>query len=482
MKQDATPPFAPGPSQDTAGRLLVVDDNVDYLRTLGMLLEGTGHDCFLCSDGPSAIEVAQQQEIDLLLTDVRMTPLDGVETAREIKRLQPLVAVVMMTGFDKEDTPLDALRLGAVDYIDKPITNAEAFLRLLSQHVLLAKNAKQLHRTKERLETVIRNVDAGVIVIDEHGLIEEINDTARQWIAGNRESAIGRPLAEAARVPELAVAIPASGTVTTNLQIVDAGAPRLLQVAGTRLDGPAAQSAGAVLLIKDLTALAEAQKAEGWRQMSRAITHGMKTPLATLRMRVERLEPVPPQTAWPQERDVLLRLIGELHGRLGDLVSFVRLDIAQSSQDVRAVVQRAVQNFDKHRLPGTEIQFEATAEPFIAPCSPAALELALENLLSNSQEAAADGVRIRVAVARQPDRHAVRIEVEDDGPGIPPELREDVFRRPLNSTKPGGTGLGAALVKYIVDQHRGTLRWTSPRPKSDRGTLVTIELPLAEPV
>jgi two-component system sensor histidine kinase ChvG len=85
-----------------------------------------------------------------------------------------------------------------------------------------------------------------------------------------------------------------------------------------------------------------------------------------------------------------------------------------------------------------------------------------------------------VTLTRDQERNLLLLEFTDDGPGIPAELREDVFRRPLNSTKPGGTGLGTALVKYIVDQHHGQLRWQSPARDDGRGTRVTIELPLAE--
>ena len=75
-----------------------------------------------------------------------MVPVDGVETARTIKLLQPLIAIVMMTGFDREDTPLEALRLGAVDYIDKPITDANAFLRLLDRQVATCPSSQTVAR------------------------------------------------------------------------------------------------------------------------------------------------------------------------------------------------------------------------------------------------------------------------------------------------------------------------------------------------
>jgi signal transduction histidine kinase len=100
----------------------------------------------------------------------------------------------------------------------------------------------------------------------------------------------------------------------------------------------------------------------------------------------------------------------------------------------------------------------------------------VENLLANAQEAAPGGVNIQVSIDVPANGETCSIVVADDGPGMPAEVAGDVFQRPLNSTKPGGTGLGTALVKYIVDQHRGCLTWDSPS-MNDHGTRVTLSLP-----
>lgn len=465
-------------SATAAGRLLIVDDNVDYLRTLELLLDGTPLDCRFCADGPTAIEHARREEFDVLLTDVRMAPLDGVETAREVKALQPLIAVIMMTGFDKEDTPLEALRLGAVDYIDKPITNAGAFLRLLKRQVELVRSGKELRLTKERLETVVDQVDAGVVVVDGEGRIEDMNGSARNLIASDGENPLGRDFREVCAIPELLSLIPGDATVTKTFERTIDGQRRLFQASATRLPGIANQPAGMVLLVKDLTGLAEAQKAEGWRQMSRAITHGMKTPLATLRLRLERLHGKPECTELEGEFGMLLRVVEELHNRLRDMVDLVKLDISPDPGDLNETVERAVRRFEAHRRPGTRIQLALAGGPLRTSHSASALQLAIENLLANAQEAAEGDVEIRVETAHDVARRQAVVTVSDDGPGIPPELREEIFRRPLNSTKPGGSGLGAALVKYIVDQHEGGLTWQSPAPGLSRGTRVALWLPL----
>jgi nitrogen fixation/metabolism regulation signal transduction histidine kinase len=458
------------------GRLLVVDDNVDYLRTLELLLDGTGFECEYYDNGPLAIEAARRDEFDVLLVDVRMTPLDGVETARGVKAIQPLLAVVMMTGFDKEDTPLEALRLGAVDYIDKPITNAGAFMRMLAQQVRAVRSSKELRTTKERLETVIENVDAGVVVLDAEGRIEDINQAAADLIAPGEQPLVGRMFREMCGVPELAFPLPAEGSVTKTFEHSAGRQRRLFQVAATRLTGAGARPAGSVLLIKDLTALADSQKAEGWRQMSRAITHGMKTPLATLRMRLERLKSKPDCQPLQAEMDTLLRVVEELHARLRDLVDFVKLEISPTESDLNDTVAAAIRHFEPHRRATTRIEFEPASTPLRLPHSQAAIELALENLLANGQESTTDAVTLRVECAWDAAARQAVVQVSDNGPGIPAEAREDLFRRPVNSTKAGGSGLGAALVKYIVDQHRGSMTWQSPLADG-RGTRVTLRLP-----
>jgi nitrogen fixation/metabolism regulation signal transduction histidine kinase len=463
------------------GRLLVVDDNVEYLKTLELLLENMPFDCRYFADGPSAIDAARAEEFDVLLVDVRMAPLDGVETARAIKELQPLVAVIMMTGYDKEDTPLEALRLGAIDYIDKPITNAAAFLRMLSNQVRLVRSAKQLRATKERLEAVVENVDAAVVVLNAEGVIEEINPPAVPLVAPDASAGtlIGRRFREVCQIPELHFLNPHQETINKTFDLPIGGQKHLFQVSATRLEGLPGRPSGTVLLIKDLTAVAEWQQAEGWRQMSRAITHGMKTPLATMRMRLERLKAKPECASMSGELRMLLGVVDELHARLRDMVDFVKLDITPTPGDVNLAVGRAVRRFQSHH-PDARIIFRPCGTPLLAPHAPAALELAIENLLSNSQEAGGEPVTIELQLERDDEHRQAVITVCDDGAGIPSELRDEVFRKPLNSTKPGGSGLGTALVKYIVDQHHGSLVWHSPINPQGRGTRVTLRLPLAE--
>lgn len=465
----------PGSDSQEAGRLLVVDDNVQHLQTLEMLLDSTGHRCAFVHDGPSAIEAASAKEFDLLLTDVRMSPLDGVQTARAIKQIQPEMAVIMMTGFDREDTPLEALRLGAVDYIDKPITDANHFLRLLGHQVRLVHSAKELRATRDRLEAVMRNVDMGVIVADAEGKIEQVNEAARGYVLQGDGNSVARSLSDVSSRIGWQIAIPREGTISSTIHVVGPTGPRLLQIDVTRLENIPGRGAGTVLLLKDLTLLAEQQRAEGWRQMSRAITHGMKTPLGTLRLRMEQLIKSGMVERAATDLETLLAVINELHHRLSDLVDFVKLDLQQVPVDLNVVVARSLKHFEAHCRANTSIEWSPSPEPLMVSVATSAAGLAIENLLANSQESTSEPVRVCVRTRPAEEGGAI-IEVEDNGPGIPQELQREIFQHPINSTKPGGTGLGAALVRYIIDQHEGQVEFVSP-VKDSRGTLVRMRFP-----
>jgi signal transduction histidine kinase len=204
----------------------------------------------------------------------------------------------------------------------------------------------------------------------------------------------------------------------------------------------------------------------------------MKTPLATLRMRLERLGQRADCQGIQDDLDALLHVVEELHARLRDMVDFVKLEIAAEPADLNLSVAGALRHFEAHRKPKTRIELRMAPKPMVFPHSAAAIELAIENLLANAQEAAKDQIEVVVETQVDSQRRQAVITVTDDGPGIPMEVRDDIFRRPLNSTKPGGSGLGAALVKYIVDQHHGSLTWQSPAAPRAHGVRVTIRLPL----
>ncbi|MFA1285831.1 sigma-54-dependent response regulator transcription factor ZraR [Citrobacter telavivensis] len=101
--------------------ILVVDDDVSHCTILQALLRGWGYDVALAYSGRAALELVRDHVFDLVLCDVRMAEMDGIETLKEIKALNPAIPVLIMTAFSSVETAVEALKTGALDYLIKPL-------------------------------------------------------------------------------------------------------------------------------------------------------------------------------------------------------------------------------------------------------------------------------------------------------------------------------------------------------------------------
>ena len=100
-------------------RVLVVDDERSMRELLTILLARDGYDVLVAEDGHSGIEILRKERIDVLITDIRMPEMNGVDVLREAKRIDPGITSIVMTAFASTDTAVEALRLGAADYVNK---------------------------------------------------------------------------------------------------------------------------------------------------------------------------------------------------------------------------------------------------------------------------------------------------------------------------------------------------------------------------
>lgn len=100
--------------------VLVVDDLKSSRLTLGGILEDEGHNVVLAENGYQAIEAAKQVPFDLVFMDIKMPGINGVQTFREVKKINPQAAVIMMTAYSVEDLVREALEEGAYAVVYKP--------------------------------------------------------------------------------------------------------------------------------------------------------------------------------------------------------------------------------------------------------------------------------------------------------------------------------------------------------------------------
>ncbi len=131
-------------------RVLIVDDELDFLETIVKRLKRRKLDAVGVTSGREALEILERQPFDVVILDVRMQGMDGLETLREMKKKRPLMEVIMLTGHASVESGMQGMQLGAFDYVMKP-----AEIDDLIQKVRQAFERKSLHEEKLRQGKVI---------------------------------------------------------------------------------------------------------------------------------------------------------------------------------------------------------------------------------------------------------------------------------------------------------------------------------------
>lgn len=101
-------------------RVLLVDDEKDFVEMLSLRLGEVGEKVTLAHSGQECLETLEKANIDVVILDIKMPGMDGIETLREIKKRFPLVEVIMLTGHGSTETAVEGMKLGAFDYLMKP--------------------------------------------------------------------------------------------------------------------------------------------------------------------------------------------------------------------------------------------------------------------------------------------------------------------------------------------------------------------------
>jgi len=135
-------------------RVLVVDDEDDFRETFIKRLQKRKLNVTGAESGEKALEILDKLIFDVVILDVKMPGMDGVETLQEMKRIRPLMEVIMLTGHSTVETAIDGLKLGAFDYIMKP-ADFDELLEKMSQ----AYEKKKAHEQKIQ-ESRIRELQA----------------------------------------------------------------------------------------------------------------------------------------------------------------------------------------------------------------------------------------------------------------------------------------------------------------------------------
>ncbi len=111
-------------------KVLIVDDEKDFVQMFSLRLQAEGEKVSTAYSGKEALEVLAHGSIDVVILDIRMPDMDGIDTLKQIKSTYPLVEVILLTGHGSTETAVEGMKLGAFDYLMKPAEFEEIKLKL----------------------------------------------------------------------------------------------------------------------------------------------------------------------------------------------------------------------------------------------------------------------------------------------------------------------------------------------------------------
>jgi two-component system, NtrC family, response regulator HydG len=129
IPRSASDAESPAPTE-SLGKILVVDDQRNMRTTLAMMLRGGGYEVDEAADGEQGKELGTTGAYDIVITDLRMGQYDGIEVLRATKEAHPMTEVIVMTAYGTIESAVEAMRLGAFDYIQKPFTEQELIVKV----------------------------------------------------------------------------------------------------------------------------------------------------------------------------------------------------------------------------------------------------------------------------------------------------------------------------------------------------------------
>ncbi|NMC90218.1 MAG: sigma-54-dependent Fis family transcriptional regulator, partial [Smithella sp.] len=110
--------------------ILIVDDDAVHRRAVRLNMAGWGYSVTEADDGEEAVRQVRVRTFDLILMDIRMTKMSGLEALEQIKKIQPAVPVIIMTAYASVETAVSAMKMGADDYLTKPLNYDELQIKI----------------------------------------------------------------------------------------------------------------------------------------------------------------------------------------------------------------------------------------------------------------------------------------------------------------------------------------------------------------
>lgn len=487
---------------DRDARILVVDDEEIIRIGCQRILQKPGMSVDLAGNGRIGWESIQKNQYDMVLVDLMMPEMGGLEVLEKIQEYDDQIITVIITGFATIETAVDAMRRGAYDYLPKPFSPDELRSKIkrgLEKRWLLLeaealrqerdRNLLELSNEKSRTMTLINCMSEGLIATNRAGQIVLMNPAAQQLLDLPAGTVLGATVEGVLGHPDLEkliagdkVAMEQSATMTRVEFATAAG--RYLQSNTAPLQDERGENWGTVTVLVDLT---EDKKLEQLKSdFVSLVSHELKSPVAAiagyLNLIIDGLTAGNPD----KEREIITRSRDKADGLLmliNDLLDMSRAERRGASKVMEPlllepILQETIQFYQNEaEAKSLTLTVEGLAE--LAPVMGNRDDLArlFANLLSNAIKYTPEKGSVHLT-GRQHHGH-VQVSISDSGIGLSKEDQQKIFGeffRGKNALarKISGTGLGLAICRRIIEDHHGQI---SVESELDKGSTFRVLLP-----
>ena len=484
--------------------LLIVDDEKLIREGIQRLLARENLRLTLAENGARAWQLLQQETYDLVLLDLMMPEMSGLELLERLQEKIPDQMVIIITGAATVELAVESMKRGAYDIVTKPFTPdqlRQVVRRALEKRALQVeteglrrereKSLKDIATEKGRIQTIIHCMADGVLVTDQVRNVALHNPALTHLLKLVPESLGGRPLPVLPGLEKMAGAIGQvlqescdPGATISQEFLIQEDPPVFLRSHTTAVRGESGEVLGSVTVVQDITYLKIMDQMKN--EFVAMVAHELRAPLAAIQQQLQVILQGLAGEVSRKQQELLLRARERADGLLElihNLLDISKMEAGRYFQqketlDLSAAVERVLALFKPQaEAKGLTLRLIAPQDLPTIQADPQGLEEILTNLIHNAVKYTPEGGAVQVTLS--PQSKYLRIQVADNGLGIAPEdlprIFDKFFRVKNEKTrKIVGTGLGLPIVKRIVEAHLGYLEVES---QINQGTTFTVLLP-----
>ncbi len=485
--------------------VLIVDDEQDIRDASERILSRIGYRVQKASRGDEALDLLNKNSIDIVLLDLKMPGMDGMEVLTRIRERSTEIQVIVITGYATVETAIEAMKQGAYDFIPKPFEPDQ--LRIVVnrawEKIHFIQNAKRLeqerNRTlsdldteKSRIRTIIESFPSGVIVTDPKGRVVLMNPAFRQLLGIDDSVKAGNRIEDYLPDKDLCRLVMeiSQGKHVDYDDIPDyefsLSSEKHLMARGQPVLGEKKECLGAVLNIVDISTMKLLDQLKS--EFVAKVSHELRSPLSTIHEQLAIVIKDMVGEDFEQDQHILDRAREKTKGLIsliGDLLDLSRIEegiICHEPQSLR--LEEILENIIEFLK--TSAQKKNQSLTLVLPQDelpeliedPIALESIFGNLIANAINYTQEGGEVVVTVDMAGIN--VRVKVQDNGFGIADKYLDKIFERfyRVKDDKTRyitGTGLGLPIVKGLLDSMGGFIDVES---EPGKGSVFTVLLPV----